>query len=222
MTSDEFRERLLSRLARTRAIVSPQGLGALEEYFNLLTQWNRKVNLTALPLDPPSDQTFDRLFIEPIAAAECLPAAVGGMPFAPIWFDLGSGGGSPAIPMKIMRPNWSLTMVEARERKAAFLREAVRRLRLSNTEVANARFEDLRGSTGLADLVTVRAVRVDAELATFVSSLLRASACVALFGMAEISLSGFNLIQTVELGSSGVLTILSRVPRGTKHVDEHR
>ena len=217
MTSAEFRDRLLARVSRAGGLVSGQALEALESYFILLARWNTKVNLTALPLDPPRDETFDRLFVEPIVAADHLLPGADVMPFAPVWFDLGSGGGSPAIPLKIVRPNWALTMVEARERKAAFLREAARTLRLSKTEVANVRFEDLLQSATHADLLTLRAVKVDAALSAVTTSLLRESGRVALFGVAQGSLPGFDLVQTVELGPSSVLTVLSRVPRGTKH-----
>jgi len=216
VTSAEFRDRLLARVGRAGGLISRQALEALESYFILLARWSTTVNLTALPLDPPRDETFDRLFVEPIVAADHLLPAADVMPFAPVWFDLGSGGGSPAIPLKIMRPNWALTMVEARERKAAFLREAARTLRLSKTEVANVRFEDLLQSGTQADLVTVRAVKVDAALRAVSTSLLRESGRLALFGVAQDSLPGFDLVQTVELNSSSVLTVLSRVPRGTK------
>jgi len=222
VTSAEFRERLGARVSRAGGQVSTQDLEALESYFRLLARWNTKVNLTGLPLDPPRDETFDRLFVEPIVAADHLLPATDVMPFAPVWFDLGSGGGSPAIPLKIVRPEWPLTMVEARERKATFLREAARTLRLSNTDIANVRFDDLLQSMGQADLVTVRAVKVDAELGAVSTSLLRESGRLALFGVAEISLRGFDLVQTVELHSLSTLTVLSRVPRGTKQVDGNR
>ncbi|MBW8866026.1 MAG: class I SAM-dependent methyltransferase, partial [Acidobacteria bacterium] len=107
---------------------------ALEQYFSLLARWNPKVNLTALPLNPPGDETFDRLFVEPVvAAAHIEPLNFRDAPLK--WIDLGSGGGSPAIPLKIVRPSWHLTMVEAKERKAAFLREAIRALRLQEADV---------------------------------------------------------------------------------------
>jgi len=99
-------------------------LAPLETYYRLLAQWNVKINLTALPLQPPTDSTFDRLFIEPLLAAELVPDLPG------IWFDLGSGGGSPALPLKLIRPSLSLTLVESKTRKAAFLREALRALKL--------------------------------------------------------------------------------------------
>ena len=48
-------------------------LEPLEAYFRLLVQWNAKINLTALPLDAPTDETFDRLLVEPLAAAKQIP-----------------------------------------------------------------------------------------------------------------------------------------------------
>jgi len=120
VTSREFRDRLIRRARRAKIAVAPETADVLEEYFRLLDRWNAKINLTALPLRPPTDETFDRLFVEPLAAARFLPNE------PDVWLDLGSGGGSPAIPLKAVRPKLKLTMVESKVRKAAFLREAVR------------------------------------------------------------------------------------------------
>jgi len=190
-------------------------MDALETYFILLARWNPKVNLTALPLDPPGDETFDRLFVEPIVAADRIQPVSGLRSPPPVWFDLGSGGGSPAIPLKILRPQWTLTMVEAKERKAAFLREVVRAVPLLDTDVARVRFEELTGFGGRVDLLTVRAVRLDADLATTADRLLSSSGTIALFGSAVAALSGFSVLQTVPLNPPSLLTLMSRVPRGT-------
>jgi 16S rRNA (guanine527-N7)-methyltransferase len=216
VTHHEFRERLLARVEHFGGSVSPSALDALEAYFVLLKQWNRKVNLTALPLDPPLDETFDRLFVEPIVAADHILPVASPTAVKPVWFDLGSGGGSPAIPLKIVRPSCSLTMVESRERKAAFLREAARTLGLSDTAVANERFEELHGLSGCVHLLTVRAVKVDAELERVAISLLEDGGLLALFGGASTPATGFSTIKRVELNSSSVLTLLRRVPRGTQ------
>lgn len=157
----ELRDRLLSRAMRARLTVAAPEVDRLEAYYHLLSRWNRKINLTSLSLEPPCDDTVDRLLIEPLAVASHVPHAPGQ------WFDLGSGGGSPAIPLKIARPLLTLTMVEARERKAAFLREVTRELGMSDSAVIAGRFEELERRTdlgGVASLVTVRAVRVDASL----------------------------------------------------------
>ena len=63
-------------------------LDPLESYFRLLTHWNSTINLTALPLNPPTDETFDRLLVEPLCASRQIPDDR-----SSIWFDLGSGGG---------------------------------------------------------------------------------------------------------------------------------
>ena len=169
MTSRDFQNQLARRASQAEIELSPALAGQLEAYYRLLSHWNASINLTALPLDPMTDQAVDRLFIEPVAAARYITTDL------PIWFDLGSGGGSPGIPLKLARPGGRLTMVESKDRKAVFLREAIRVLQMDNTAVEAQRIEAVAASHGLAgsaDLVTVRAVRVD--LTTF-----RATGCVA-------------------------------------------
>ena len=162
MTTLEFRDRLARRARRAKAPLTLEMLEPLEAYFRLLTQWNAKINLTALPLDNPTDETFDRLLVEPIAASRQIAAHTCGR-----WVDLGSGGGSPAIPLKIARPALRLTMIESKERKSAFLREAIRVLGLADTTVVTDRFEAVSAlpeysQTG--DFATVRAVKADEAL----------------------------------------------------------
>jgi 16S rRNA (guanine527-N7)-methyltransferase len=175
-------------------------LDPLESYFRLLGQWNAKMNLTALPLDPPTDETFDRLLVEPLAASRQVHADV-----ASVWFDMGSGGGSPAIPLKIARPQLRLTMIESKERKSAFLREVVRTLELVNTVVLTARFEEVAISPehlGKVDLITVRAVKTDHDLFETVKKLLSPSGRLLLFRPAHAASAdptGFRRLSTVPL-----------------------
>ena len=172
------------------------------------------MNLTALPLHPPTDETFDRLFVEPVVAAGHLKPP--NSDEAPVeWIDLGSGGGSPAIPLKAVRPSWTLTMVEAKGRKPAFLREAVRTLELQNTAVENVRFEELE-TRSTADIVTVRAVKLDSSFGDTARNLLKHNGMLAVFGSIEASVPGCIVEDVISLipESPAVLTLL-RVPRGT-------
>ena len=199
MTSREFRDRLIRRARRAKVVVSPETTATLEEYFGLLDRWNAKINLTALPLRPPTDETFDRLFVEPLAAARFLPDEHG------MWLDLGSGGGSPAIPLKVVRPNPKLTMVESKVRKAAFLREAVRVLKLHDAAVENSRIELLPATyIGTATAVTIRAVRVDSTLLARASELLAPDGQLILFRPNKVPISAkpFELVETVQLTDS--------------------
>lgn len=199
MTSLEFRDRLARRARRAKAPITLAMLDPLEAYFRLLAQWNVKINLTALPLDSPTDETFDRLLVEPLAASKQIPDV------SAVWFDLGSGGGSPAIPMKIARPRLRLTMIESKERKSAFLREAVRIVGLAEATVATERFEEAASKpefAGEADFITVRAVKTDGMLFVTARRLLSATGQLLLFRPAHTATAdplGFRRLSTVPL-----------------------
>ena len=160
----------MRRARRVDVQIAPALAGELEQYYRLLMLWNVKINLTALPLSPPGDDTFDRLLIEPLVAARHLgPGCVTAI-------DIGSGSGSPAIPLALAAPGLSMRMVESKTRKAVFLTEVVRHLRITRASVETARFEQLLSRPDLhegADLVTVRAVRVEARTLMTLQAFLR-------------------------------------------------
>lgn len=206
MSRPEFRERLASRATLAGLAVAGGAITALDAYFELLRQWNRRISLTSLPLDDVSDAMLDRLFIEPMAAARALP------PNACV-VDVGSGGGSPAIPLKIMVPGISLVMIESRSKKAAFLREVVRQLALPNTAVEAVRLEELvegQKYFSSADIVTARAVRMDLPLLTSIKGLLKPRGAIYLFTRpaATIPVEGFVDELPIPLAGSTVLRIL--------------
>jgi 16S rRNA (guanine527-N7)-methyltransferase len=141
--------------------------GHLAAYLSLLFRWNRRINLVAFK---HPDNAVDRLIGEPLVAARWIPSGVTSL------MDIGSGGGSPAIPLKLLLPDVALVMVESRVRKASFLREAARELGLRDTRIERERFEALARSgdiTGRMDVVTVRAVRVGAAELQTLEALLR-------------------------------------------------
>jgi len=102
----------------------------LLDFMAELRRWNRKINLIG-PARPPEDLVLHLL--DSLAPRPFLPAA----PLRVL--DLGSGAGLPGLVLKILRPDWTLTLAEAREKKAAFLRQAARRLNLGGLDVIQAR-----------------------------------------------------------------------------------
>lgn len=176
MTSRDFADRL-HRRAKKAGILLADGLGdRLEAYYRLLESWNARINLTALDLATGPDSTFDRLLIEPLAAAKHVPrdARV---------IDIGSGGGSPAIPIQLARPDLQMTLVEAKVRKCAFLREAGRHLDL-RIVVENARYEALLARPDLHeafDVGTMRAVRVEGRVLLGLQAFLKPAGLLLLF-----------------------------------------
>jgi 16S rRNA (guanine527-N7)-methyltransferase len=147
----------------------------LETFYALLFRWNQKINLTSLA-DP--DEAIDRLLLEPLLAARYVPAS------AARFMDIGSGGGSPAIPLKLALPSLQLTMVEAKVRKSAFLRDAARQLGLRATDVETTRVEELLARPQLHeafDLISMRAVRIEMRMLNTMQAFLRPSGHVLLF-----------------------------------------
>ena len=160
MNSREFQDRLARRARRAGATISsPLGI-KLETYYRLLAAWNVRINLAGMDLVEASPEALDRLLVEPVIAAKHARA---GMRI----IDIGSGGGSPAIPFMLAAAGRSLLMVESKTRKSAFLKEATRALELKEAEVATSRFESLLSQPNLHEaheLLTLRAVRVESRV----------------------------------------------------------
>ena len=107
----------------------------LRKYMALLLDWNQRINLIS-PND--EERIAERHILESLAvlSAWSFPQNVSVL-------DLGSGGGFPGVPLKIMRPDLAMTLLESRQKKTLFLKAAVQELKLSNCRVVNARAEEL-------------------------------------------------------------------------------
>jgi 16S rRNA (guanine527-N7)-methyltransferase len=171
----DFRTRLAKRASKAGLFLPDQLAVGLTAYYELLARWNRKINLTALD---DLDEAIDRLLLEPVVATKQLAG-----PDLTI-MDVGSGGGSPAIPMKLAAPRAKLMMVEVKARKSAFLREAVRSLGLGQTTVETSRYEELLARPELHetfDVLSLRAVRVEVRTLLTLQAFVKPGGMILLF-----------------------------------------
>jgi len=213
MSARDLRSRVERRLQKASATrLRPEQIDQLCAYIGLLAKWNKRLNLTALSVDPPTDEAIDRLLVEPAMAIQAVEPTDSSL------IDLGSGGGSPAIPMKIGAPQLKLVMVEAKARKSAFLRDAIRHLGLTQAEVENARFEQLLTRQELheaSDIVSVRAVRPDRQLWNPVLAFLKPAGRVFWFGSSGLPAHSvppeFRVAATQLLPGNSQLIVLQRV-----------
>ena len=153
----------------------------LLDYMALLVKWNRTYNLTAIrdPLAMVGHHLLDSLAVLPH-----LPLAASGR-----MADAGSGAGLPGIPLAIARPHWRVTLAEASQKKAAFLRQAAIELHLSNLEVHEGRVEAWRPQP-LFEVVISRAFAALAEFVAACRHLLApAGALAAMTGAAPATLA---------------------------------
>jgi len=132
----------LAQLSQEPALAGP-----LLDYLALLARWNATYNLTAIrdPREMLAKHLLDSLAMQPFVRGLASLA------------DLGTGPGLPGIPLAIATPGLQVTLVESNGKKARFLREAVRQLKLGNVQVAESRIEAFRpGAT--FDAITARAL----------------------------------------------------------------
>jgi 16S rRNA (guanine527-N7)-methyltransferase len=136
----------LAALGLATALSAP-----LLDYLALLVRWNRAYNLTAVrdPREMVDKHLLDSLAMH--AHVDDIAAAGGALA------DLGTGAGLPGIPLAIAKPGLRVTLVESNGKKARFMREAVRRLGLSDVRVAESRIEAL-DEPGAFDAITARAL----------------------------------------------------------------
>ena len=133
--------------------------GQLLDYVELLGKWNRTYNLTAVrePLAMVTHHLLDSLAVLPHLPVPGESAALA---------DVGSGAGLPGIPLAVARPEWQITLVEASQKKVAFLRQACIALALANVSVHEGRVEAWRPPRLFAVVIS----RAFADLAKFVSA----------------------------------------------------
>jgi 16S rRNA (guanine527-N7)-methyltransferase len=143
--------------------ISSPGLNALQmeqvrAYLDVLLKWNEKTNLTAVR---KPEEIISRHFGESFFLASSLQqihvpgaATVDGK-----FIDVGSGAGFPGIPLKIYSPQRKGALIESQDKKATFLKEVIRTLKLTDIAVLRGRAEALaQTAAGHAGLVTLRAV----------------------------------------------------------------
>jgi 16S rRNA (guanine527-N7)-methyltransferase len=142
-------------LAEFRLTASSQQVQQIQQYMGMLLKWNEAVNLTAIR-DPL--EILYRHFCESMFAASVVPLDTGRLA------DVGSGGGFPGLPLKLLRPELEVFLVESNVKKATFLAEVIRDLGLTHARVLVSRYEELAEELTPLDFVCSRAV---GEFATF-------------------------------------------------------
>jgi 16S rRNA (guanine527-N7)-methyltransferase len=129
--------------------VTPEQVALIQRYMAMLLAWNQKVNLTAIH-DPL--EVLYRHFCESMYAAEAVPLQAGRLA------DVGSGAGFPGLALKMVRPELQVFLVESNVKKATFLAEVVRELKLADTRVLVSRYEELGEEITPLDFVCSRAL----------------------------------------------------------------
>lgn len=130
---------------------SEEQIDKLYNYMNLLLEWNEKINLTAItePKEVILKHLIDSVTISKFIKSNSYVA------------DIGTGAGFPGIPLKILREDIEVVLVDSLNKRINFLNEVIKELKLDNIKTVHARAEDFGQDKNYRekfDVVTSRAV----------------------------------------------------------------
>jgi len=164
---NSFKSSMQKAAAETNVAISDKQLDLYYIYFHELLEWNKKTNITAIhtPEDIIIKHFIDSLIV------------INHVDLSGRLADIGSGGGFPGIPLKIKKPEIELTLIEAKRKKASFLRHIIRTLRLDHIEVYNGRAEDFE-KKDYFDYTISRAFSSLGSFLSVASPLVRPGGCI--------------------------------------------
>lgn len=122
-----------TQLSKQGLLLDDRQLEMFAKYLSLLTEWNQKMDLTALKTD---EDIIEKHFFDSLLVASGLKLSDQTL------IDIGSGAGLPGIPLQIAYPNLRVTLLEPTHKRCVFLEEVQKQLNLTNLSVVNARAED--------------------------------------------------------------------------------
>jgi 16S rRNA (guanine527-N7)-methyltransferase len=185
------RELLIKGAEELRITLTVEQVNSLFIYLAELKKWNQKINLTAIrdERDIIIKHILDSLsYLSGFNPAQSQKL-----------FDIGSGAGFPAMPIKIVHPEIAVTLVESIKKKATFLRHIIRTLNITGVEVIDTRIEELSiNYHGAFDIVTARA------FADMSSAISKGSPFLKSGGLVVLSRGPKESLSKQELEASGV------------------
>ena len=177
-------------------------LNQFYKYMNLLLEWNEKINLTAIT-DP--NEVILKHFIDSLTINKYIKENS-------TLADVGTGAGFPGIPLKILRPDLKITLVDSLNKRINFLNEVINKLNLVNIETVHSRIEDFGKDKKYResfDFVTARAV---ANLAVLSEYLLP----IAKVGGQCVCMKGSSVEEELSNGKNAIKVLGGKI----KNIDE--
>ena len=147
MTENNF----IEELKKINIELTENQLKQLERYYELLVEWNEKINLTAIT---KKEDVYLKHFYDSLTMNKIVDLAK-----VETMCDIGTGAGFPGLVIKIAFPNIKMTLVDALEKRIKFLNEVIKELGLTNIETVHARSEEYaKVNRNKFDITTARAV----------------------------------------------------------------
>lgn len=141
------KEEFIKAVEQLKVDLTEEKLEKLNKFYNLLIEWNKKINLTRIEEE---DEVYLKHFYDSLTIAKVVDLSE-----IKTLCDIGTGAGFPGIVLKIFYPNLKITLIDSLQKRVNYLNEIIKDLELDNIEAIHVRGEDYKGQY---DVVTSRAV----------------------------------------------------------------
>lgn len=199
MDFEKFKKELIEMLSKINIKLQNQQIEQFYNYMNLLIEWNKKINLTAItePKDIILKHFVDSLTISKYINQNAKIA------------DIGTGAGFPGIPLKILNPENDIVLIDSLNKRINFLHEVIKVNNLQKIETIHTRAEEIghnKNYRGQFDIVTSRAVAKLNTLLEYMLPLLKN-------GGRCICLKGPNIEQELEESKNALVILGGKITK---------
>ena len=150
------KELFIEELKKLNIKLSEKQLNQLDKYYELLIQWNEKINLTRIT---EYEDVYLKHFYDSLTIAKVVDLST-----KTTLCDVGTGAGFPGVVLKIVYPNLKVTLIDSLQKRVNYLNEIVKELELEEIHAIHSRGEDFKEKF---DVVTARAVANIEKLVTY-------------------------------------------------------
>ena len=141
------KEEFIKAVKQLKVDLTEEKLEKLNKFYNLLIEWNKKINLTRIEEE---EEVYLKHFYDSLTIAKAVDLSE-----IKTLCDIGTGAGFPGIVLKIFYPNLKITLIDSLKKRVNYLNEIIKDLGIDNIEAIHVRGEDYKGQY---DVVTSRAV----------------------------------------------------------------
>lgn len=162
MLKEDFEKEIMEYVGELGIKLSKEQAEMFFNYMNLLLEWNEKINLTAITEEK---EVIVKHFVDSLTIAKYIPEGAS-------LVDVGTGAGFPGIPLKIIREDLKITLLDSLQKRINFLDVVIKELNLKNVETIHARVEEFGKNSKYRESFEVATSRAVANLSTLTEYLL--------------------------------------------------
>ncbi len=199
MEFNEFKEKMILNVDKLGITLSEIQLKQFYNYMNLLIEWNKKINLTAIT-EP--NEIILKHFVDSLTISKYISDGTRVV-------DVGTGAGFPGIPLKIYRKDIEITLLDSLQKRINFLDEVIRELNLEKIETIHSRVEDFGKDKKYREKFDIATSRAVANLATLSEYLLP----LVKVGGKAISMKGSLIEEELELSKNAIKILGGKVEK---------